>query len=59
MATIRDENCYLSRTSRHLAVVTASGARKNKLSLQRHSPVPKLSVDTEEKELNIGSGQTQ
>ena len=55
MATIREENCYLSRTSRHLAVVTASGAQKYKLSLQRHSSVPMLSFDTEEEELNIAT----
>ena len=53
MATIREENCYLSRTSRHLAVVTVSGAQKYKFSLQRHSSVPMLSFDTEEEELNI------
>ena len=52
MATIREENCSLSRTSRHLAVVTASGAQKYKLSLQRHSM---LSFDTEEEELNIAT----
>ena len=55
MATIREENCYLSRTSRHLEVVTASGAQKYKLSLKRHSPVPMLSFDTEEEELNIAT----
>ena len=55
MATIREENCSLSRTSRHLAVVTASGAQKYKLSLQRHSSVPMLSVDSEEEELNIAT----
>ena len=55
MATIREENCYLSRTSRHLAVVTASGVQKNKLSLQRHSSVPMLSFNTEEQELNIAT----
>ena len=44
---------FRSRTSRHLAVVTASGARKNK---QRHSSVPLLSFDTEEvEELNIAT----
>ena len=43
----------LSRTSLHLAVVTASGAQKYKLSLQRHSSVPMLSFHTEEEELNI------
>ena len=60
MVKIREENCSLSRTSRHLAGVTASGAQKNKVSLQRHSPVPKLSFDTEEEELNIyRPGQTQ
>ena len=59
MATIREENCCLSRTSGHLAVITASGAQKNKLSLQRLSPVPKLSFDTEEEEFSIGPGQTQ
>ena len=42
MATIR-----LSRTFRHLAVVTASGAQKNKL--QRHSSVPMLSFDMRER----------
>ena len=57
MATIREENCYLSRTSRHLAVITASGAQKNKLSLQRHPPVPKLSFDIEVEELNIDQGR--
>ena len=45
----------ISRTSRHLAVVTASGAWKNKLSLQRHSSVPVLSFDTEVEELNIAT----
>ena len=55
MATIREENCSLSRTSRYLAVVTASGAQKNKLSLQRHSSVPILSFDTEVEELNIAT----
>ena len=55
MATIREENCSLSRTSRHLAVVTASGSRKNKLSMQRHSSVPMLSFDTEVEELNIAT----
>ena len=47
--------CSLSRTSRHLAVVAASVARKNKLSLQRHSSVPVLSFDTEVEELNIAT----
>ena len=47
MATIREENSSLSRASRHLAVVTASGAQKNKLSQQRHSSVPMLSFDTD------------
>ena len=58
MATIREENCSLSRISHHLAVlavVTASGAQMNKLSLQRHSSVPMLSFDTEEEELNIAT----
>ena len=55
MATIREENCYLSRTSHYLAVATASGVQKNKLSLQRHSSVPMLSFDTEEEELNIAT----
>ena len=55
MATIREANCSLSRTSRHLAVVAASGAQKNKLSLQRHSSVPMLSFDTEVEELNIAT----
>ena len=45
----------LSRTSRYLAVVTASGARKNKLSLQRHSSVLMLSFDTEVEELSIAT----
>ena len=57
MATIREENCYLSRISRHLAVVTASVVQKNTLSLQRHSSVPMLSFDTEEEELNIDQGR--
>ena len=48
MATIREEKCSLSRTSRHLAVVEAFGAQKNKLSLQRHSVI----FDTEVEELN-------
>ena len=52
MAIIWEENCFLSRTSRHLAAVTASGAQKNKLSLQRHSSVAMLSFDTEVEELN-------
>ena len=52
MATIREENCSLSRTSRHLAV---AGAQKYKLSLQRHSSAPMLSFDTEEEELNIAT----
>ena len=55
MATIREENCSLSRTSRHLAVVTASGAQKYKLSLQKHSSVPMLSFDTDEEQLNIAT----
>ena len=55
MATIREDNCSLSRTSRHLAVVTASGAQKYKMSLQRHSSVPMLSFDTDEEELNIAT----
>ena len=55
MATIREENCSISRTSHHLAVVTASGAQKYKFSLQRHSSVPMLSFDTEEEELNIAT----
>ena len=55
MATIREENCSLSRTSRHLAVVTASGEQRYKLSLQRHSSVPMLSFDTEEEELYIAT----
>ena len=54
-----EENCSLSRTSRHLAVVTASGVRKNKLSLQRHSSVPVLSFDTEVEELNIATRADQ
>ena len=37
------------------SVVTATGAQNNKLSLQRHSPVPMLSFDTEEEELNIAT----
>ena len=53
MATIREENCSLSRTPYHLAVVTASGAQKNKVSLQRHSSLPMLSFDTEVEELNL------
>ena len=60
MATIREEkNCSLFRTTRHLAVVTASGAQKYNLSLQRHSSVPMLSFDTEEEELNIATRATQ
>ena len=55
MATIREENCSLSRSSHHLAVVTASGPQKYKLSLQRHSSVPTLSFDIEEEELNIAT----
>ena len=55
MATIREENCSLSRESRHLAVVTASGTQKNKLSLQKHSTVLMLSFDTEKEELNIAT----
>ena len=55
MVTIHEENCSLSWTSRHLAVVTASGAQKNKLSLQRYSSVPMLSFDTEVQELNIAT----
>ena len=57
MATIQEENCSLYRTSCHLAVVSASGAQKNKLSLQRHSSVTMLSFDTEVEELNIASDQ--
>ena len=37
--------------------LTASGARKNKLSLQRHSSAPVLSFDTEVEELNIAIDQ--
>ena len=55
MATIREKNCSFSRTSRHLAVVTASGAQKNKLSLQRHCSVPMLYFDTEVEKLNIAT----
>ena len=55
MATIQEENCSLSRTSRHLAVVTVSSAQKNKLSLQRHSSVLMLSFDAEVEELNIAT----
>ena len=55
LAKIREENYYLSRTARHLAVVIAYGVQKNKLSLQRHSSVPMLSFDTEEEELNIAT----
>ena len=48
------DNCSLSRTFRHLEVVTDSGAQQKKLSLQRHSIVPKLSFfNTEVEELNI------
>ena len=38
-----------------LAVVAASGAQKNKLSLQRHSSVSMLPFDTEVEELNIAT----
>ena len=50
-----EENCSLSRTSHQLAVVTASGAQKNKLSLQRHSSRSMLSFDAEVEELNIAT----
>ena len=39
----------------YIADVSANGAQKNKLSLQRHSPVPILSFDTEEEEFNIAT----
>ena len=44
MATIREENCSLSRTSCHLAVVTASGAQSHIqwANRQRHYALHKL-----------------